>query len=107
MDYFDEMGWQPIDAEQTQNHQLLLVARFLQDHGFFQDGFNTDELAPPAAKEVIENLEEKKIAANDEPCSICLKPNAEESDAIFKILPCSHAFHGTCILPWLQRVSNR
>ena len=104
MDYFDEMGWEPVDVENTEHHQNLLLVRFLQENGFFHEGFNADSLAPPASKELVENLEEKVATSADEKCSICLKPNTDESQEIFKVLPCTHSFHKTCILPWLERV---
>lgn len=106
-DYFDEMGWQPVDADRIQDHQTLLVARFLSDNGFFAEGFDADTLAPPAAKHVVANLAEKKCTVADEKCAICLKPNTAESVQVdvFKVLQCSHAFHDSCILPWLEKVS--
>lgn len=103
MDYFDEMGWTPIDAEQVDNHQMLLVARFLHENGFFGDDFDANRLAPPASKEFVKNLEERKCTKDDEKCTICLKPNTNDEE-LFKILPCKHMFHVSCILPWLERV---
>lgn len=103
MDYFDEMGWSPIDAAEVDNHQMLLVARFLHENGFFGDNFDANRLAPPASKEFVKNLAEKKCTKNDEKCTICLKPNTDDEE-MFKILPCQHSFHSTCILPWLERV---
>lgn len=104
-DYFDEMGWTPINDENRENHQTLLVARFLSDHGYFGDDIDTQRLPPPAAKELVKNLPEKTCTSADEKCAICLKPNTDETvDEIFKVLPCSHAFHSTCIMPWLDKV---
>lgn len=103
-DYFDEMGWEPVALEETQRHQIMLMVRALLDHGFFPDDMLQEErLAPPASKEVVRNLPERKPTPEDESCSICLKPNTEHPD-IFKILPCSHEFHQSCILPWLNQV---
>lgn len=104
MDYFDEMGWTPIDdPEEVDNHQMLLVARFLRENGFFGDNFDANRLAPPASKEFVKNLEEKKVTKDDEKCTICLKPNTDDEE-MFKVLTCRHSFHNTCILPWLERV---
>ncbi|KAJ6638706.1 E3 ubiquitin-protein ligase [Pseudolycoriella hygida] len=105
MDYFDEMGWSPIDSEEVVNHQMLLLARFLAQNGFVNENFDQDRLAPPASKEFVKNLEERSFTKNDEKCTICLKPNTDDEE-IFKILPCKHAFHSTCILPWLERTNS-
>ena len=122
MDYFEEMGWQPV--ENTQQHQYLLMIRFMRENGYLPDYFDRDEMAPPASKELVKNLKEKFVknhtdasSSEDERCAICLKPNtfdddedAEESGAqqpgrVFKILPCKHAFHDSCILPWLEKTN--
>lgn len=138
-DYFEEMGWQPVEAERTNEHQMLLVARFFMENGIFFDEFDTESLAPPAALEVVRNLPEKPCSGVGERCAICLKPNVTtaEDAAIdddggdddqqdgksqtpadkvqieegggaptnnFKVLPCEHAFHAQCILPWLEKV---
>ncbi|KAG4074346.1 hypothetical protein HA402_008755 [Bradysia odoriphaga] len=105
MDYFDEMGWTPIEAQEVSNHQMLLVVRFLNENGFFGDDFDANRLAPPASKEFVKNLEEKKCTKDDETCTICLKPNTDDEE-IFAILPCKHMFHRTCILPWLERTNS-
>lgn len=105
-DYFDEMGWQPIDPVNLQTHQNLLLARFLREHGFFNGEIDPDQLPPPASKELVNNLPDKTVTSKDEKCAICLKPNSDETPEIFKMLPCKHEFHKTCILPWLERVSK-
>uniref|UniRef100_A0A1L8DSI5 Putative e3 ubiquitin-protein ligase n=1 Tax=Nyssomyia neivai TaxID=330878 RepID=A0A1L8DSI5_9DIPT len=105
-DYFDEMGWEPVAVEDTQRHQTLLMVRALLDNGYLpEEMFEGQQLAPPASKEVVRNLPERKPKAEDENCSICLKPNGEHPD-IFKVLPCSHEFHQSCILPWLNKTNS-
>ena len=42
------------------------------------------------------------ITALEKKCPICLGLFDEEDEV--KKLPCSHRFHSTCIVPWLQRV---
>lgn len=104
-DYFHEMGWEPVPLEYTQRHQNLLVLRELIANGLIRDDLASD-LPPPAAKAVVQNLKERTPAPTDEKCAICLKPNAaaEEEEAKFIVLPCSHDFHKTCIMPWLEKV---
>lgn len=102
-DYFEELGCEPISAEQNENHQLMLMVRFLQQNGFFSDEFRSDTLPPPASKEVVKNLPEKVVTKDDERCTICIKPNEDENE-MFLVLPCKHDFHKSCIMPWLEKV---
>lgn len=107
-DYFSEMGWEPIPLEETQRHQNLLMIRELVANGLIRDELAYD-LPPPASKAVVRELEERIPGPTDENCTICLKPNADvdsEEAKTFKILPCGHEFHKTCILPWLDKVSR-
>lgn len=110
-DYFDELNCEPIPAHQNESHQLLLMVRFLQQNGYLREEFERENNAPPASKELVSNLKERKVSKDDEKCSICLKPNEDGGEAegslnnIFKILPCLHEFHSSCILPWLAKVS--
>lgn len=108
-DYFDELNCEPIPEHETQNHQTMLMIRFMQQNGFFPEEFEAEITAPPASKEVVKNLQERQIGKDDEKCSICLKPNEDNDDTdpaanLFKVLPCLHEFHATCILPWLEKV---
>nr|XP_029715781.1 E3 ubiquitin-protein ligase RNF181 [Aedes albopictus] len=104
-DYFEELGCEPISVEQSENHQLMLMVRFLQQNGFFADEFQSDTLPPPASKEVVKNLPEKVVTKEDERCTICIKPNEEENE-IFLVLPCKHDFHKSCIMPWLEKTNS-
>lgn len=109
-DYFEELNCQMIPDAEIESHQLLLMVRFMQQNGFLDADFDRELNAPPAAKEVVENLKERRVTKDDEKCTICLKPNDEPDETtgvvndLFKILPCSHEFHATCILPWLAKV---
>lgn len=102
-DYFEEMNFEPVAEENIQNHQMLLMARFLQQYGFIDDE-QSQQTAPPASKHVVDGLERRKVKLTDEKCAICLKPNEECLEDIFVVLPCKHFFHDTCILPWLAQV---
>ncbi|XP_063706106.1 E3 ubiquitin-protein ligase RNF181 [Culicoides brevitarsis] len=111
-DYFEELNCQPIPDEEVQSHQLMLMVRFMRQNGFLNEDFERELRAPPAAKEVIEALKEKRVTKDDEKCTICLKPNDEPEpetgtlNDLFKILPCKHEFHATCILPWLAKTNS-
>lgn len=124
MDYFDEMGWEPITAENNEHHQFLLMIRFMQENGFWPDSMDDRQFPPPAAKDLVASLEErrhKRCHANDDTvikCAICLKTTADADDTdetatadqnediVFKVLPCTHAFHDVCILPWLEKTNS-
>ncbi|KAK7866886.1 hypothetical protein R5R35_006047 [Gryllus longicercus] len=102
-DYFEEMGWQPLGPGETPNHLLHLV-RLLRDFGMWEELGQDQRLPPPASKEVVRNLEEKEISVTGSQCPVCLKEH--EIGETVKVLPCKHSFHGSCILPWLDKTST-
>ncbi|RZF37162.1 hypothetical protein LSTR_LSTR017126 [Laodelphax striatellus] len=63
-DYFEEMGWQPL-ADGEAPDSLLHFARLLRDFGMFDVLGEDKKLPPPAAKEAVKNLEEKKCSDAD------------------------------------------
>lgn len=107
-DYFEELNCHPVDVENTGEHQLMLMARFLQQSGFGELlGMGNDEqLPPPASKEVVKNLKSRLVTSNDEKCAICLLPNENLDGQTYLNLPCNHEFHDTCILPWLEKTNS-
>lgn len=65
---------------------------------------NVPEAGPPprASREAIEGLEAIDASEADEnECTICL--SHFEAGERLKRLPCKHAFHGACVVPWLER----
>ncbi|XP_049828515.1 uncharacterized protein LOC126267376 isoform X1 [Schistocerca gregaria] len=59
---------------------------------------------PPAAKEVIQSLENLSITEKGYQCPVCL--GICEIGETLKLLPCTHAFHNECILPWLEKTNT-
>lgn len=123
MDYFDELGFSPVDSNETQNHQMLLMIRFLRDNGFWPEELYQQELAPPAAKQVVAELPRRTVRAEstdpNDKCAICLKVTAGDDDEedgsrgrdseaarLFRVLPCKHSFHEGCIMPWLGKTNS-
>jgi len=112
--YFDEHDCEPLGAGQQPNHMLHL-ARLLLDSGLaanwdleYGSIFEGGKPAPPAAKEVVQNLPRIRATEVDEArelnCPICLA-TYEEGDETVK-LPCAHRFHLSCIVPWLQKTNT-
>lgn len=60
-DYFQEMGWQELADGETPNH-FLHLARLLRDYNMFEELGQNQRLAPPASKQVVENLPNKVIS---------------------------------------------
>ncbi|CAK8533334.1 unnamed protein product [Lathyrus sativus] len=61
--------------------------------------------SPPAAKSFVENLPlveltEEELKKKDVTCAICRDEVIAEEKV--RKLPCSHYYHGDCILPWLN-----
>ncbi|PSN55588.1 E3 ubiquitin-protein ligase [Blattella germanica] len=102
-DYFEEMGWSPLGEGQTPNH-LLHFARLFRDYGMWEMLGQDQKLPPPASKECVSNLEEKEILSSGEQCPVCLKEYTVGEKV--KVLPCKHAFHSSCILPWLEKTNS-
>ncbi|KAL6995002.1 hypothetical protein U1Q18_005136 [Sarracenia purpurea var. burkii] len=54
---------------------------------------------PPASKTVVESLPLLVVDNNNELCAVCKEEMKIGEKA--KQLPCSHHYHGDCIVPWL------
>lgn len=109
--YFDEHDCEPTADSGPDVHTLLHWARlllsdvrqfYLQNGGF---GLPEElQKAPPASKDFVQNLPEKKGVPRNTKCPICLQEY--ESGVSVKELPCEHHFHSSCILPWLQQTNS-
>lgn len=59
-DYFEEMGWRPLNDGETPNH-FLHFARLLRDFGMFEELGDDKKLPPPASKEFVKNLKRETM----------------------------------------------
>lgn len=109
-DYFQEMSFEPVDESRVEEHQFMLMVRYLRQSGydeFFSTQFDGERLPPPTSKELIKNLKSRLVTIHDEKCSVCLAPNENlNGNEKFLTLPCKHDFHDECILPWLARTNS-
>ncbi|KAK6627839.1 hypothetical protein RUM44_010318 [Polyplax serrata] len=102
-DYFEEMGWRPLENGEAPNH-FLHFARLLRDFGMFDEVGDTKKLPPPASKEFVKNLKRETMHDTGKQCPVCLI-DSKNGDVMIS-LKCSHCFHSDCILPWLNKTST-
>jgi hypothetical protein len=56
---------------------------------------------PPASQFAIDHLKESTLAEDSsESCTVC--QDLMEQGAVTLSMPCAHAFHKDCLMPWLQ-----
>lgn len=77
---------------------VTLIGLFTEDDGGLNGG-------PPAAKSVVQNLpvvelSQQYLEKNNAVCAVC-KDEILLAEKV-KRLPCSHHYHGDCIVPWLS-----
>ncbi|KAL5725689.1 hypothetical protein ACHQM5_008805 [Ranunculus cassubicifolius] len=87
------------------NDDFIYPAEYDTLFGQFLDTDSTIRGSPPAAKSVVENLPSIVLSQDDIKnkgglCAVCKDEISTEEQA--KQLPCSHFYHGECILPWLN-----
>jgi E3 ubiquitin-protein ligase RNF115/126 len=61
---------------------------------------NLPEVLVRPSNAVGEPAVDESFACADEPCSICHEDFVEKEKVVE--LPCSHAFHKACLVPWLK-----
>ncbi|KAK9669062.1 hypothetical protein RND81_13G106700 [Saponaria officinalis] len=94
-----------IEVEVEDQDDFIYTAEYEMTFGQFADGENAASLGrPPASKLVVEELPSVVITkedVNDEKsvCAVC--KDGMEVGEVCKELPCSHKYHGDCIVPWL------
>uniref|UniRef100_A0A1Y1KAJ3 RING-type domain-containing protein n=1 Tax=Photinus pyralis TaxID=7054 RepID=A0A1Y1KAJ3_PHOPY len=106
VDYFEERGINALeDASARRAHLESQIMRLMADFNLFEELGMPNQLAPPASKEVVNNLAEEKVTKDDGgKCDICLKEY--EAEELIKIMPCKHRFHSECIHAWLSKVRS-
>lgn len=82
----------------------IYTAEYEMMFGQFADNENPLVSRPPASVSVVQNLPsvivtKQDIEDNGALCAVCKDEFSVEEQA--KQLPCSHYYHGECIIPWL------
>ncbi|EEF47697.1 zinc finger protein, putative [Ricinus communis] len=82
----------------------IYTAEYEMLFGQFAENENSLIVRPPAAKSVVEKLPsvvltKEDVESNNALCAVC-KDEINVGEKA-KQLPCTHRYHGDCILPWL------
>ncbi|KAJ9145875.1 hypothetical protein P3X46_028205 [Hevea brasiliensis] len=89
-------------------HLPLLILMGNEDDALEMAELATDEDGPrtqPASAQLVEKLEMIRIEESGLVCSICSGQLPVGSEA--RRLPCSHVYHGNCIMEWLQKSKSK
>ncbi|KAL1820621.1 hypothetical protein ACET3Z_015490 [Daucus carota] len=86
------------------DHDEYMTAEYETLFAQFGENENAVLGRPPASKNVVENLDlvlikEEDVENDDALCAVC-KDGMNVGEKA-KQLPCSHRYHGECIVPWL------
>lgn len=121
--YFEEHDCEPTDRNSrgqndSEPHTSLLdLVRALLGGGTLPEWVDeivnnpysdSDALAPPASIKTVADLKRRGITSEeyeeDVKCPVCIVQFSTED--ILVELPCEHAFHDHCILPWLKKTNS-
>ncbi|XP_043715834.1 uncharacterized protein LOC122664182 [Telopea speciosissima] len=93
------------DTESFLADEYIYTAEYEMLFGQFTETESALKGGPPAAKSVVESLASIFLTQDDVKnsnilCAVCKDEISTEEEA--KRLPCSHHYHGDCIIPWLN-----
>lgn len=97
-------GFGPDEAAGFVDHDEYMTAEYETLFAQFGETENAVVGRPPASKTVVENLDlvlimEEDVENDNALCAVC-KDGMNVGEKA-KQLPCSHRYHGDCIVPWL------
>ncbi|KAK1404535.1 E3 ubiquitin-protein ligase RING1 [Heracleum sosnowskyi] len=97
-------GFGPDEADGYVDHDEYMTAEYETLFAQFGENENAVVGRPPASKNVVENLDlvlitEEDVKNDNALCAVC--KDAMDVGEMAKQLPCSHRYHGDCIVPWL------
>lgn len=94
-----------IDSYFTDQDDYVNASEYVTLFGLFTDDDAASKGGPPAAESVVQNLPvveltQQYLEKNNVVCAVC------KDDILLEVkvkrLPCSHYYHGDCIIPWLS-----
>ncbi|XP_042479631.1 E3 ubiquitin ligase BIG BROTHER-related-like [Macadamia integrifolia] len=93
------------DTESFLADEYIYTAEYEMIFGQFTETESALKGGPPASKSVVENLASIFLTQDDVKdcnvlCAVCKDEISTKEEA--KRLPCSHHYHGDCIIPWLN-----
>lgn len=94
-----------IDSFFTDQDDYVNATEYVTLFGLFTEDDAGLKGSPPAAKSVVQNLPvveltQQYLEKNNVVCAVCKDEILLEEKV--KRLPCSHHYHGDCIVPWLS-----